>query len=86
LDRELSSLGGVDSWGEYLACERGDGRKLYGRHVTVLLTVPRVDRHLSDQIVRLFREYFHPRCRRFRVGHSAYSGSPQIKSQLVLLF
>ena len=86
---QLNALRDVPGYVEHcenLACERG-GRQIYGRHVLVSFSTPRVDKDTRALVVRILRTYFCRSCRAFKFRRVCYqTDTATVRSEMVVLF
>lgn len=71
---------------ESAGCWLGGTKKLYGRHLIVGLSLARPHRDTQRQLVRIFRKYYHSKCKRFKLTSTSYGWNRNVKSELVILF
>lgn len=81
----LKAVKGFEEYDESAWCMQGD-KVLYGRHVSVGLSVVQPSRKTQNQIVRIFRKYYYSRARRLHHTRGmSYQGNSKVKSELVIL-
>lgn len=86
MEAELTALGvGYEMYQECIHTECA-GKIILGRHVCVYFSVRTMKRATQENIVRIFRKYWHRSCKRHSFEQTSYNNSKTIRSSMEITF